>query len=229
MKKLLLICTGNTCRSPMAGALAIAWLKNKGEAQIEVKTAGLAVYGNSPAAEQGITVMKERGLDLSAHQSTQLTEELTDWADLILTMTWSHKQQLLSVFPQAIDKTYTLGEYSVQPAASREIKEILKKIQAKEKDFLLTHGDKLDKLLAEKEALLQELDRVEEELNEWQKLFQKKTNEERQKLLTLEREIRALDISDPFGGSVEDYRQTAQVLEKLLPDALTRFYQKGRE
>lgn len=142
MKKLLIVCTGNTCRSPMAGALARKLAGEEPSSEVEVKTAGIAAFSGVPPSPQAVTVMEEKGLDLSGHRAQPVTPELVEWADLILTMTMAHKQGLLDLFPQARDKIYTLGEYGGEEA-------------------------------------LQE-------------------------------------IPDPFGGTVKDYRRTAQALEEAL-------------
>lgn len=229
MKKLLIICTGNTCRSPMAGALAEAWFKQTGDLGVEIKTAGLSAYPEAPASEQGITVMAEKGLDLTRHKAKQLTEELVDWADIILTMTWSHKQKLLALYSNAAGKTYTLGEYSAGFAAGAELNTLSEEISKKEQGFILAHGEDLDMLISRQQQLKQELLQIEKELDKWQRKFEEEVKEERKKLMLLEKEIIALDITDPFGGSVEIYRQTAEMLEDLLPEALTRFQKKEGE
>jgi protein-tyrosine-phosphatase len=87
---LLFVCTGNTCRSPMAGAVARHALAERGWNHVAVASAGLgAVYG-APASENAVRVLAERGLDLSGHSSQPLTPELIEWADLILAMSPSH-------------------------------------------------------------------------------------------------------------------------------------------
>jgi protein-tyrosine-phosphatase len=86
---LLFVCTGNTCRSPMAEVIARDLAKERGLA-IEVRSAGIAADDTSGASEGSLLVAMERGLDLSRHRSRQLTRSLLDDADLVLTMGPSH-------------------------------------------------------------------------------------------------------------------------------------------
>lgn len=90
----LFVCTGNTCRSPMAEALAREDLARRGWKHVTVRSAGTATEpGAGPAAEAS-AVMARRGIDLSSHVSTQLTGDLVDWADLILAMGHSHLRMI---------------------------------------------------------------------------------------------------------------------------------------
>ena len=102
----LFVCTGNTCRSPMAAALLRRAAETRGLA-VQVQSAGLFTDG-SPAADPAIEVMAEWGVDLSAHRSQTITPELCDWADVIAVMSLQHKQ-LLAV--QGVDsrKIIVLG------------------------------------------------------------------------------------------------------------------------
>lgn len=105
----IFVCTGNTCRSPMAEAL----LRRK-NGNHTVSSAGLSVLYPTPATENANKVMQEYGLDLSAHRSRQLTDKMVAEADLILTMTSGHQAVLRTIFPSAAEKTYTLASYAGQ-------------------------------------------------------------------------------------------------------------------
>ena len=87
---LLFVCTGNTCRSPMAAALARHALRERGWTQVEVRSAGTGALGGSPASEPVPVVLEERGVELGDHEAQELTPELVSWADLILVMSPSH-------------------------------------------------------------------------------------------------------------------------------------------
>ena len=88
------VCTGNTCRSPMAEALMRAELVKRGVSAV-VTSAGLAATGD-PAADHAVTVMEECGLNLTRHRSRPLTRALADAADHIVVMTENHRTLLLA-------------------------------------------------------------------------------------------------------------------------------------
>lgn len=113
MLNILFICTGNTCRSPMAELLLWAKIRQAGFMdKIRVASAGIRAGGEFPASKGAQQAMKMRGLDLSQHQSQQLTREKIFQADLILAMTMAHKEAVLFMVPAAQDKVYTLAEYA---------------------------------------------------------------------------------------------------------------------
>lgn len=114
MKHILFVCSGNTCRSPMAESLFIQELKKAGDVDVvcEVQSAGIFAGVGVPASSEAIQVMQERGLNLSAHRSQALQQDHLEWADLVLTMTDSHRRHILSRFEVPVHKVYTLTEFA---------------------------------------------------------------------------------------------------------------------
>lgn len=112
--RIVFVCTGNTCRSSMAEALARKWLEKKAPDRTDVifTSAGLAAFPGSPASSQAVEVMRESGIELKDHKATLFSSETVEKNDLILTVTKRHKQQILQSYPEAAGKVYTLAEMS---------------------------------------------------------------------------------------------------------------------
>ncbi len=111
--RIIFVCTGNTCRSSMAEGIAKAVLaEKKPDAAVDILSAGTCAFPNAPAAWQAVETMKQKDIDIQHHRAAQLTKELVDQADLILTMTASHRRQVLNLAPDAEDKVFTLSEYA---------------------------------------------------------------------------------------------------------------------
>ncbi|MEH7379408.1 low molecular weight protein arginine phosphatase [Bacillus sp. JJ1533] len=106
MIRVLFVCTGNTCRSPMAEAI----LRKKAGNNVEVKSAGIFAGEGSPASVNTTQVLEENGIQCQ-HSSSLLNQDHIEWATCILTMTSQHKQAILYNFPEARDKLFTLQEF----------------------------------------------------------------------------------------------------------------------
>ncbi|PFN71929.1 low molecular weight protein arginine phosphatase [Bacillus cereus] len=105
MKRVLFVCTGNTCRSPMAEAL----LRHHGGDKFEVQSAGVFAYPGSDASVHAKEALAEKGI-LIDHAAQQINETLLDWADIVVTMTENHKQIVLGHYPSVEKKLNTLYE-----------------------------------------------------------------------------------------------------------------------
>lgn len=114
---ILFVCTGNTCRSPMAEALFRQMLAARLGCQQDmlpdhgyfVSSAGIAASYGSPAAPESATLAAERGADLSTHESQPLTERLLSHADFVYTMTRSHRQAIIGRRPEVADRVRVLA------------------------------------------------------------------------------------------------------------------------
>ncbi|MBS4206802.1 low molecular weight protein arginine phosphatase [Bacillus sp. FJAT-50079] len=104
---ILFICTGNTCRSPMAEAIYNHLTSDSAQA----KSAGVFAMEGADAASHSIAVLEENGIVIN-HTSKNVNETDLTWADLILTMTNAHKDMLIGQFPIAAHKVFTLKEYA---------------------------------------------------------------------------------------------------------------------
>jgi len=109
---ILFVCTGNTCRSPMAEALFNDLVRKNDLSDLKATSAGIAALPGQSASMHAIRVMEEKGIDLKGHKSRQVDQKLLRKSDLILTMTESHKTALQAAEPSIWQKVYTLKEYA---------------------------------------------------------------------------------------------------------------------
>jgi protein-tyrosine-phosphatase len=106
IRRVVVICHGNICRSPFAGVdLAIR------NADIEVRSAGLAAGTGNPAEPGASRTAREFGVELAGHVSQPLTDRDVEWADLILAMQGRHPAAICRCWPQATHKVRLLGDF----------------------------------------------------------------------------------------------------------------------
>lgn len=114
----LLVCTGNICRSPLAASLLERALRERG-LEVTVASAGTGAWDGAPASEGAYLVGLERGLDLSGHRARLLTRELVEKADLILTMARHHRARVDELGGEG--RVFVLGEYAGRGGDDAEV------------------------------------------------------------------------------------------------------------
>ena len=107
----LFVCTGNTCRSPMAQALYNLLARQRG-LDTFATSAGIMACEGMPASMGAQCAMEEYGADLTLHQAQTVTAQMLARADVVLCMQQSHQQALLAKYPQFRQKIHTLTQYA---------------------------------------------------------------------------------------------------------------------
>ena len=118
MTRILLVCTGNICRSPMAECIMRLEFAQRGK-DVEITSAGTGAWDGASASEGAYLVSLENDLDLSQHRAMLLTRDVVEHANLVLTMARHHRVRVEEL--GGTGKTFLLGEYAGEHGANAEV------------------------------------------------------------------------------------------------------------
>ncbi|HEU4354072.1 MAG TPA: low molecular weight phosphatase family protein [Actinomycetota bacterium] len=111
MASILVVCTGNVCRSPIAEGMLRRGLEARfGDDAPLVASAGTAGWDGSPAMPESVVAAAERGVDIGAHVARRLTADHARAADLVVAMAAEHRKRIARAVPEAAGRTFTLKE-----------------------------------------------------------------------------------------------------------------------
>lgn len=116
--KILFVCSGNTCRSPMAEGLA----RQVFGPEVEVESAGIWARDGDLVSDEAVEALREKGIDITAHRARRITRQILAEADWIIPMTEEHEKQLTQAFPEFKEKIRRIGAWSSR-TKNREIRD----------------------------------------------------------------------------------------------------------
>lgn len=117
--RILFVCTGNTCRSPLAEAIARKVIIERGLTDVEVASAGTSAWDGAAASDGALLVGMERGLDLSQHRAQTLTRELVRDSELILAMGPHHLERVEALGGSG--RAFLVTDYASRGASVRPV------------------------------------------------------------------------------------------------------------
>lgn len=134
IQRVLVVCVGNICRSPMAESV-LKFKASRTGLDLHVESAGIGALQGKPAHKHTVNILQRYGLDISEHVGKQINSELMNWADLVLVMEDEHRSHLIKRYPSSSGKVFIMGKW-----INREIEDPYKKdVDAFEKCFKEVH------------------------------------------------------------------------------------------
>ncbi|MCE7792463.1 low molecular weight protein arginine phosphatase [Salipaludibacillus sp. CUR1] len=211
MERILFVCTGNTCRSPMAEAI---FEHKKDDEKLEARSAGIHGMEGMPMSEGSKSALAKRGI-MESHQSDSLSKELINWADVVLTMTENHKRIVVEQYPELVSNVFTLKEFIIDdPEIKQKIKDLehhMTQLELKRASFLADNHNQVEKYNKNKKINKQS-DLEQELLNQ--------LHPHQAAIDRLQWDMPSLDISDPFGSGHEVYEELYLEMEKAIEKLL---------
>ncbi len=229
IRNVLLVCTGNTCRSSMAQALLSKMLSDDlggKAAHIQVVSAGTRAVLGMKATKNAIKVMADEGLSIENHQAKLITEEMIVAADLILTMTLEQKKIVTELVPRAERKTFTLTEFAEEmkeiDTLILEAERVRLAMEEKRRRIIQQESPKLEELRMRNLELSRQMRALDEELSRFEHRLEQELAPERQKLEKIQNKLTSIEISDPYGQNIEAYRFCAGEIKDKLASVVRR-------
>jgi protein-tyrosine phosphatase len=222
IRRVLFVCTGNTCRSSMAEALLRKMLvEDLGEnaATIQVVSAGTGAITGDIATPNAIEVMKNEGINLKDHRAKRVDPDIVNNADLVLTMTIDQKKAVLNIMPTAKNKVFTLAEFA---EGVKEIEELMnqaeklrRRLEEKRRSYLEHRSPELEDLRRRMRALDGELRQIEQKMEQ-------EIADEKKELEEIQAKLTSFEIPDPYGKNIEAYQVCAAQIKERLKSVVSK-------
>lgn len=147
-KKVLFVCTGNSCRSVMAEGLLRDLLRQKEQLGVHVLSAGTSTMPGMGPTQETLDVMADIGVDVSNHTARQLTPDLVEFSDAIFCMEDFHREQILAMHPEAESKVHLLRTFrNVAPVPDPNIPDPIGRPKSVYETCLATIREGVEKIL----------------------------------------------------------------------------------